>query len=169
MDHNVEGLVTQITRAFTFGGLHEYLKNTPQPDIDIISEYLSAIEQGDDLYHRDEDAQVKAYAPAEAPHDKGRRAAFLFEIIIFGHKAHKDCKDPKGSYAIPLFDESDKSLILQIFNLTTLINPYIAGASHFRYFCIIIGIFKRNISSDIRCKSASNMGRLYWHGCYYFC
>lgn len=61
MKQEMDNFIGQIKRSFSYGGLHEYLKTTTTPDVEVITEYLNVIEQGDDLYHRDEDAQVKAY------------------------------------------------------------------------------------------------------------
>lgn len=61
MNNELDLFIGQVKKSFTFGGLHQYLTNTTSPDVEVVTEYLNAIEQGDDLYHKDEDAQVKAY------------------------------------------------------------------------------------------------------------
>lgn len=61
MKQEMDNFIGQVKKSFSFGGLHEYLNTTAAPDTEVITQYLNVIEQGDDLYHRNEDAQVKAY------------------------------------------------------------------------------------------------------------
>lgn len=61
MRPEINQFIGQVKKSFSYGGLYEYLSTSASPDIEIVAEYLNAIEQGDDLYHKDEDAQVKAY------------------------------------------------------------------------------------------------------------
>jgi hypothetical protein len=62
MEHGLEAVVSQIKKTYTYGGLYNYLNTASRPDIDVIMEYLRAIEEGDDLYHRDDKAQLNAYS-----------------------------------------------------------------------------------------------------------